>query len=122
MSDFQQRSPRPDISPMEQTPPAASVHCTTSHRASLPTAHSVSTRHCLYIAKEQKRSGRHAQQVYCHYCCNQWQQKPKVRQLCRSNSDIRLAQNNFPRLSTRNLASFSFDLDAVTAPRKRPRY
>ncbi|KAK3486973.1 hypothetical protein B0T13DRAFT_491808 [Neurospora crassa] len=78
MSDFQQRSPRPDINPMEQTPPAAS----------------------------QKRSGRHAQQVYCHYCCNQWQQKPKVRKL----------------LSTRNLASFSFDLDAVTAPRKRPRY
>ncbi|KAL0470416.1 hypothetical protein QR685DRAFT_571540 [Neurospora intermedia] len=53
---------------------------------------------------------------------NEWQQKPKVRQFCRSNSDIRLAQNNFPRLSTRNLASFSFDLDAVTAPRKRPRY
>ncbi|EGO56850.1 hypothetical protein NEUTE1DRAFT_102113 [Neurospora tetrasperma FGSC 2508] len=50
------------------------------------------------------------------------QQNPKVRQLCRSNPDIRLAQNNFPRLATRNLASFSFDLDAVTAPRKRPRY
>ncbi|EGZ70260.1 hypothetical protein NEUTE2DRAFT_130264 [Neurospora tetrasperma FGSC 2509] len=53
---------------------------------------------------------------------NKSQQNPKVRQLCRSNPDIRLAQNNFPRLATRNLASFSFDLDAVTAPRKRPRY